>query len=644
MNLNESYLDAEIPKGQLKHSKSGNFEGISIVATTSEPTTSVNLDETFFKKVPIAMPICDDHSVSKSTSVNSLNTTYLASRRSPLQTKKLQAKNNLLSADLAKSNDDTTRALNSPKKDFGPYLDSENDIRSRLAESIYSMETSIRGSELQRRPYVSNEIPNVFKFSKFNSNRKLNESQTFCDKNFFIFTSAGKPIYCMHGKDEQIMSYTGLVNTVISYFQVNGPSELKTISTLTSGKRLTFLDKSPILLMAQSERGESSNELLNQLDFLYSYILSSLSERQLLRLFSKRENFDLRNYLETTDFENLDEICSLICNRMFPDLLLNSLQCLPFNHSSRLKLQNVVLQQLEKRQDIPRGTLLYGLIIAPQNKLCCVLRPRGHTLHTTDLHLLFCLISHQFQNLDETQELWVPICFPKFNSSGFLYCYIKFLPNDTHSNEKSALVLISAQKDAFFSLKSFSDELIIKLEKEKLLKKINTSKGFKLSDIPAPMVHHFIYKSKQNVQYVMPHFEVNSNIALDSSQGLEYELKLKTYYQQLHGTVVRDNGNLLSRSMLNFVRWSSKDNEDLAMDETRMDFSELDEYIIGNSSFKQESVNMVGMAWVTPTFELYLIGNNGIVDKRVLFKSARKVANWCQKHESRLFISDGAVF
>lgn len=126
-----------------------------------------------------------------------------------------------------------------------------------------------------------------------------------------------------------------------------------------------------------------------------------------------------------------------------------------------------------------------------------------------------------------------------------------------------------------FSLKSFSDELIIKLEKEKLLKKINTSKGFKLSDIPAPMVHHFIYKSKQNVQYVMPHFEVNSNIALDSSQGLEYELKLKTYYQQLHGTVVRDNGNLLSRSMLNFVRWSSKDNEDLAMDETRMDFSEL---------------------------------------------------------------------
>lgn len=89
MNLNESYLDAEIPKGQLKHSKSGNFEGIPIVATTSEPTTSVNLDETFFKKAPIAMPICDDHSVSKSTSVNSLNTTYLASRRSPLQTKKI---------------------------------------------------------------------------------------------------------------------------------------------------------------------------------------------------------------------------------------------------------------------------------------------------------------------------------------------------------------------------------------------------------------------------------------------------------------------------------------------------------------------------------------------------------------------------
>ncbi|CAI4061707.1 hypothetical protein SKDZ_07G1350 [Saccharomyces kudriavzevii ZP591] len=644
MNLNENYLDADVPERKLKPSKSGNFEGIPIVAPTSEPTTSVNLDKTFFTKAPLAVSISDDRSMSRSTSINSLNTAYLSSRRSPLRAMKLQAKNDPMSTELTNSSGNMSQLPSVQKKYADPYLDSENDIRSRLAESIYSMETSVRGSEIQRRPYVSNEIPNVFKFSKPNNVKVPNEQETSYDKNFLIFTSAGKPIYCMHGKDEKIMSYTGLVNTVVSYFQVNGPSELKTISTFASDKRFTFLDKSPILLMAQSERGESSNELLNQLDFLYSYILSSLSERQLVRLFSKRENFDLRNYLETTDFENLDEICSLICDRMFPSLLLNSLQCLPFRHSSRLKLQSLILQQLEKRQDIPRGTLLYGLIIAPQNKLCCVLRPKGHTLHTTDLHLLFCLISHQFQNLDETQELWVPICFPKFNSSGFLYCYIKFLPNDSNSNEKSALVLISAQKDAFFSLKSFSDELIVKLESERILKKINASKGFKLSDIPAPMVHHFIYKSKQNVQYVMPHFEINSNIAMDSSQGLEYELKLKTYYQQLHGTVVRDNGNLLSRSILNFVKWSSQDNKDMAMDETRMQFSELDEYIIGNSSFEQESVNMLGMAWVTPKFELYLIGNNGVADKKVLFKSARKVANWCQKNESRLFISEGAVF
>ncbi|EJS43790.1 mon1p [Saccharomyces arboricola H-6] len=644
MNLNENYLDTEIPKKQLKPNKNGDYEGVAIVAPTSEPTTSVNMDETFFTKAPLAVTLTGDHSMSRSVSLNSLSTAYRTSTRTPSQARKPLARSKLLSADLTGSNDSIAQPTATLKRHSDPYFNWENDIRSRLAESIYSMETSVRGSEIQRRPYVSNEIPNVFKLSKLSDSSKPKDSQASYDKNFLIFTSAGKPIYCMHGKDEQIMSYTGLINTIISYFQVNGPSELKTISTYASGKRLTFLDKSPILLMAQSERGESSNELLNQLDFLYSYILSSLSERQLLRLFSKRENFDLRNYLETTDFENLNEICSLICNRMFPDLLLNSLQCLPFRHSSRVKLQNVILQQLDKRQDIPRGTLLYGLIIAPQNKLCCVLRPKGHTLHTTDLHLLFCLISHQFQNLDETQELWVPICFPKFNSSGFLYCYIKFLPNSAHNNEKSALVLISAQKDAFFSLKSFSDELITKLEGERLLKKINSAKGFKLSDIPAPMVHHFIYKSKQNVQYVMPHFEVNSNITLDSSQRLEYELKLKTYYQQLHGTVVRDNGNLLSRSILNFVKWSSKDNEDQTIDDPRMNFSELDEYVIGNSSFEQESVNMLGIAWVTPKFELYLIGNNGVVDKKVLLRSARKVANWCQKNESRLFISDGAVF
>ena len=489
------------------------------------------------------------------------------------------------------------------------------------------------------RSIVSNEIPNVF--------QKTDDY----DKNFFIFTSAGKPIFSMYNDagddDRQVSSLMGIMTTIIDYFKLNNSSNLKMINSNVSGLKFIFLDKSPILLMGYSKRGETSDEILKQLDLLHSYILSTLNERQLCRLFTKRDNFDLRNFLEPTDFENLRELCHLMNGKLYPDLLINSLQCLPLRKSIRTRIHTQMLQQLTQatsHDEITRGTLLYGLIVSSHNKMCSVLRPRGHTLHTTDLQLLFSLIWNQFQNIDNTQELWVPICFPKFNSSGFLYCYIKFLSDEQEygseqeetEGRRPVLVLISASKDAFFPLKVFGNKLVDSLREDGLLDYIVHSRGFRVRDVPAPLVHHFIYKSKRHVQYVMPELELNENEDELSEEAeivrLSYERKLQNYYQQLHNTVTSDDGVELNGSILNYIQWGEEEEEQEALpDDTSL-------------HFQRENIRMMGLCWITPKFELYVICNNGVTDKEMILRSAQKIVSWCRRNESRLFIQDGAIF
>ncbi|KAL3230078.1 Vacuolar fusion protein MON1 [Nakaseomyces bracarensis] len=500
--------------------------------------------------------------------------------------------------------------------------DAEFDLIRTLDESLYSVDGAITKS------YVSNEIPDIFD----------TDIEDVSTKNFFIFTSAGKPVFTMNENDSESTSYIGLLTSIISYFQVSAEDDIKSFTTEKSKAKFVFLNKTPIFYVAYSQgRDETKQELNDQLEFLHSYILSTLTRKQLMRYFEKRQNFDLRSHLESTDFDSLTEICERFTDKLYPELYLNALQCLDMRKSMRSKFHKIMAKELEKMDDMPRGTLLYSFIIAPNNRICSVLRPKSHTLHPTDLQILFLVISTQFQNLEAQKELWIPLCFPKFNSNGYLYCYIKNLINPLESNiagntnNPSVIVAISGQKDAFFKMKMYCDSLIKELQNTKsLLQQLqaNILKPYSVADIPAPLVHHFIFKSRKHIQYTMPQLESNS---ADSYQKMIYEKKLKLYYQSLENSVTEEMNNNPNKVAIIFIQWRN---------ETTTDEIES----IKNSTFIKEPINMLGMAWVTPKFELYLICNNGIQNKNVALNSARRIVHWCNKHESRLFINEGAIF
>lgn len=193
------------------------------------------------------------------------------------------------------------------------------------------------------------------------------------------------------------------------------------------------------------------------------------------------------------------------------------------------------------------------------------------------------------------------------------------------------LVAISGQKDAFFKMKSYCDELMVILTRNnEIIRELRTSilQPYSITDIPAPLVHHFIFKSSKHIQFTMPQL---STSASEPEQRALYERKLKFYYKSLQNSIAQEIASQSNKSLVNFVQWSepAKSNSEETTD---------------HDSFIEEPVNMLGMVWCSPRFELLLLFNNGIVTRKQALSSARRIVRWCVSNESSLFINEGATF
>lgn len=415
-------------------------------------------------------------------------------------------------------------------------------------------------------------------------------------KQYFILSSAGKPIYSMNGSDELITGYMGIFQAIVSYFDISpsangdatpvvenksGREQLKSVK---AGNTLfVFSVEDPLILIAVDKLGESEYQLRAQLDVLYAQILSTLTKSQLAKVFRGRNNFDLRQLLGGTEV-----FLSALTREMSfgsPGILLGSLECLRLRKSARSKINNILIERRTK-------SLLYGMIVA-DSRLVSVIRPRRHSLHPPDLHLVFSMLFNT-TSFSKGGEHWVPICLPKFNSTGFLYAYIYFFESEV------ALVLISPDKNSFFEMRECKEQILKDLEQHELVLPITQSlhKGrFKNVDIPVPNVRHFLYKSKTNVQFLMPSFETHY---YDTHE----RHKLMVLYHQLHGAVHTRQGHL--------------------------------------KVYHTTRRNLSALAWVTPTFEIYCV--TGSTTKEAISQSVKAIVSWVKHHEERLFVIGGAVF
>jgi hypothetical protein len=331
-------------------------------------------------------------------------------------------------------------------------------------------------------------------------------------KHYLILSSAGKPIYSRHGDQNLINGYIGIIQTIISFFQ--GAKD--PLMGFTAGKtRFVVSTDGPLYFVAISKLGESDAQLRAQLEALYMQILSTLTLPTLTQLFTNRPNTDLRRPLEGT--ETLLSSLADTFTKGSPSALLSALECLKIRKSQRHVINNTLLKARTEK-------LLYGLIVAG-GRLVSVIRPKRHSLHPSDLQLIFNMLFEAESVKAGGGENWIPVCLPGFNNRGYLYMYVSFLsafdedgdsderPSTAHSTSREdeiAILLISTDKESFFELKQMQDEVVRQLEKNGSMEIIKTAvrqgRPSTTDIVPGTQLKHFLYKSRANVQFTMPSF------------------------------------------------------------------------------------------------------------------------------------------
>ncbi|GMF07024.1 unnamed protein product [[Candida] boidinii] len=427
----------------------------------------------------------------------------------------------------------------------------------------------------------------------------------------------------------------------------------------------------------------------------------------------RRDNFDLRKLLGRSDIACLDSICEDLSNFNNPGLIIGGLECLKLKYPTRHKLEKILLNNRS-------NNLLYGLLVGPDGKLITILRPKNHTLHTSDLQLLFSMIfkTNTFKTsststttssngvesndhfITSDEEFWVPLCLPKFNPNGFLYCYIKFfdLLNDEIMEKfginkinkesifnfdfsKISVILISAYKDSFFEMKKLGNNIIESINNSRsiyreLYKSIVGTQGSNGStglpsgristiDIPAPLIRHFIFKGKKNIQYVFPRinyynyndFNINNNNFNDEDDKV-IKGQLMKLYSTLHSKLVINmlnfgGGGINNKNFRGNDKNSSNDNSGSNNNNNNKGDQLIGDFSIDSNGnfiiFERFKINegkdsLIGIVISTPNYEIYAINNGGYIDKNIIINSCRKIIKWCLKNESKLFVSGGAIF
>ncbi|KAF2026699.1 DUF254-domain-containing protein [Setomelanomma holmii] len=421
-------------------------------------------------------------------------------------------------------------------------------------------------------------------------------------KHFLILSSAGKPIYSRHGDDQLITNYIGVVQTIISFYQ----STNDVLKGFTAGDvRFVVMSKGPLNLVAITRLPESDSQLRTQLEALYMQILSTLTLPSMERMFAARANYDLRRPLQGTD-----TLLSALADgftRGSSSTLLNALECLKLRKSHRTTINNTLLKTRSEN-------LLYGLIVA-SGKLVSVVRPKKHSLHPGDLHLIFNMLFEAGSVKAGGGENWIPLCLPGFNNTGYLYMYVSFLNLDhptepmqerprtrDGADDEVAVLLISAEKESFFELRSMRDDLVETLDRNGSIAVIRDAVKLgrpRCTDIvPGSPLRHFLYKSRGNVQFTMPSFE-------PYFEGTLERRRLLNLYHNLHA-------NLHNKPVSLKVH-------------------------------HETNTTNIALAWSTPLFELYAVAP-ATTSRAALAQSANKIVQWVRREEERVFIIGGAVF
>lgn len=482
-------------------------------------------------------------------------------------------------------------------------------------------------------------------------------------KQFFILSTAGKPIYSMNGDDDVILGYMGLITTIVGTFQESSNSDFKSISQ--DGFKMVVMNRSPLILVAISKViyeivpstgvGSTTDVLETQLGHMYNYVLAVLSKPIITKNFQNRMNYDLRRMLNAQDSLVLDTLCmnltygfhrnedeEVVVDSPFylGALLGGALQCAKISNTSRQKLNNILLatKKLKTAKEdsdhasvilntfganehtrLLASDLLFGFLTLGKN-IISLMRPKNHKLGNKDIITLLTTVEASWKGLNGDQEAaqWIPLCMPNFNDTGFLYVHVRRFTLDSRKDaEPISVILLSGNRNSFFELKACADYIVHRIKMSKTLtRKLGpelaeaTSSISLLKEVRAPVIKHFIYKRKDYNQFYTDDLQFSADdSALDWLRALTHIIYFYTALANCKATMSKKH----DPKKLTYTRWQLQDD------------------------------CVTGFMLADEKSEFYCLCG-GSVQAQAIIDQSLKVIQWCERYNRRLFVGDGVSF
>ncbi|GMH35488.1 hypothetical protein BSKO_03356 [Bryopsis sp. KO-2023] len=252
-------------------------------------------------------------------------------------------------------------------------------------------------------------------------------------KQFFIFSSAGKPIYSRYGDEGSLAGLMAIIQAMLSIIKGQGDTARSLVS---GGTKVVFCSRGPLVLVGVSRVGETTEWIRRQLEYLYNQVLS-LTTGALLRVLEKKPAQDVRNLLKGTG----GLMSGLIRGfGLDPGYLVEAHCPLRMMPETRAQAANA-LHLAVKECHAKCGMLLCG------GRLVSLVQDPWSPIHIQDMLLLQnFVLSNGLYREQAGAEFNAPICMPHLHPTAFLHAYIYYLEP---GNPGVVVVLLMTQPDMF---------------------------------------------------------------------------------------------------------------------------------------------------------------------------------------------------
>jgi hypothetical protein len=309
-------------------------------------------------------------------------------------------------------------------------------------------------------------------------------------KHIFILSSAGKPIFSRYGDESKLAPTFGVLQALISFVSDQGDT-IRYIKA--GGHHIVFLMRGPLYLVAASSVGEPVQHTWRQLGILHAQIFSILTSK-VESIFARNASYDARGLLGGTDRVMRSLLHSAAVE---PTLLLQATPVLRMPPLVRDELAKLLLSVCAKTD------VLFGVLVA-HNHLVTLLRPKRTALHPDDLLLVMNTVGSSFSFRED--EVWLPICLPKYNAAGFLYGHVSFVLPEL------CLVLLTPKADGFGVVAECRAQFVARLEHQNdfrasILASL-AQPQYSIDQLGVPEVRHYLFRVPASVagleQYTAP--------------------------------------------------------------------------------------------------------------------------------------------